>query len=187
MQGISDDILIRASEGDMDAFEEIYRATSGCVYNAAFRIVNNREDAEEITQEVFLTIYQKLKGFRFQSSFKTWVYRITVNSAINYSKKRAREKAKAAEYDNGPWPGSASDEMERKIDAEHREKTIASMLDVLNPDQRACIVLRNIEGLSYREIAESLRININTVRSRLKRARETLLAHSKERHIGNEV
>jgi RNA polymerase sigma-70 factor (ECF subfamily) len=61
------------------------------------------------------------------------------------------------------------------------------MLEILKPDQRACIVLRNIEGLSYKEIAESLEININTVRSRLKRAREILLAHSKQRGVENEM
>lgn len=186
MQDISDDILIRASEGDMDAFEKIYRAASGLVYNVAFRIVGDREDAEEVTQEVFLTIHRKLKNFRFQSSFKTWVYRITLNTSLNYSKKRARERARRVEYNSDAGPVNAS-EMEQKIDAEHLEKTITSMLDVLNPDQRACIVLRNIDGLSYREIAESLGININTVRSRLKRAREALLARNKERHIGNEV
>jgi RNA polymerase sigma-70 factor (ECF subfamily) len=187
VQNISEDILIKASRGDTDAFEKIYRATSGFVYNVAFRIANNKEDAEEVTQEVFLTIYRKLKNFRFQSSFRTWVYKITTNSAINYSKKRSKEKNRTVEYNDDIKIVNVHGEMEEKIDKEHQEETITSMLEILNPGQRACIVLRNIEGLSYQEIAESLEININTVRSRLKRAREILLAHSKQRGVENEV
>ncbi len=187
MQNISEDVLIKASRGDTDAFEKIYRATSGFVYNVAFRIANDREDAEEVTQEVFLTIYRKLKNFRFQSSFRTWVYKITTNSAINYCKKRSKEKNRTVAYNDDLKLASFHSEIEKQIDKEHQEETITSMLETLKPDQRACIVLRNIEGLSYKEIAESLEININTVRSRLKRAREILLAHSKQRGVENEM
>ncbi len=187
MQNISEDILIKASRGDTDAFEKIYRATSGFVYNVAFRIANNKEDAEEVTQGVFPTIYRKLKDFRGQSSFRPWVDKMTTNSAINYSKKRSKEKNRTVAYNDDLKLVNVHGEMEEKIDKEHQKETITSMLEILKPDQRACIVLRNIEGLSYREVAESLKININTVRSRLKRAREILLAHSKQRGVENEV
>ncbi len=171
MQNISEDILIQASEGEMEAFEKIYKATSDFVYNIAFRIVNDKEDAEEVTQEVFLTIYRKLKSFSFQSSFKTWVYRITVNSAINYYKKKSREFNRMNEYKEVL---EFTNETKANDSKGHQKEMITSLLKVLNPDQRACLVLRSIEGLSYQEIAESLKININTVRSRLKRAREIL-------------
>ncbi len=180
MQDISDDILTKGAQGDLESFEMIYKATAGFVYSVAFRVVGNQQDAEEIMQEVFLTVYRKLKSFRFQSSFKTWIYRVTANCAINYSKKISKERNKTVEYDENLDALESPDEAGTKINREYHETMVHSLLKTLNPDQRACIVLRNIEGLSYQEIAESLRININTVRSRLKRGREALLALGKK-------
>lgn len=180
MQEITDDILTKASQGDVGCFKEIYKAAGGFVYNVAFRVVGSKEDAEEVTQEVFLTLHRKLKEFRFQSSFKTWVYRITVNHAINYAKKAKKDRHNAVEYDKNlnavPVAAQARADMEQK----EKEHLVKTLLSNLNPDQRACVVLRNIEGLSYQEIAASLGININTVRSRLKRAREALMTFGKE-------
>ena len=178
MQDITDEILVKAAAGDIASFEIIYRAAAKFVYNVAYRMVHNAEDAEEITQEVFLNIYHKLKEFRFQSSFKTWLYRITVNRAINYSKKMASERRRREEHykylDTHNMlniPGKAEDNYKEIIDL---------CLKVLNPDQRICVVLRSMEGLSYQEIAGTLKISINTVRSRLKRAREKLLSMKRE-------
>jgi len=98
MQDISKDIIIHASKGDLNAFESIYDAISGFVYNIAYKMTYSREDAQEITQDVFLKIYKNLKRFRFQSSFTTWVYRIAVNIAINFSKRRAKEQEKMITY-----------------------------------------------------------------------------------------
>ncbi len=175
MQDISDDILFKASKGDRKAFEYLYKAASGFVYNVALRVVNNREDAQEVTQEVFLIVYNKLKDFRFESSFKTWVYRITANYAINLAKKQAFRRNRTVEYDEALVGGTAGD-VQAQIDKDYREKIIEQLLSALNPDQRACVVLRNIEGLNYQQIAETLKVNINTVRSRLKRAREKMMA-----------
>ena len=174
MQDIDDDILKKASEGDLKSFETIYKTTAGFVYNVALRIVNNKEDAEEVTQEVFMVVYNKLKYFRFESSFKTWVYRITANHAINFSKKISKIRNKTMEYDE-QLTSVASHEPKTEIDQEQHNQTINKLLNAINHEQRACVVLRNMEGLSYQQIAETLKINVNTVRSRLKRAREKLL------------
>jgi len=174
MEEMDRDILTRASQGDMQAFEEVYKATSSFVYNVAYRVVNNREDALEVSQDVFMSLYHKLKSFRFESSFKTWVYRITANSAINYAKKHARNKA--LPYEEAFGEGAVDSDVHAKMEQEQQEELVKNLLSELNPDQRACVVLRNIQGLSYEEIAASLNININTVRSRLKRAREKLLS-----------
>ncbi len=180
MKDISEGIIIEASKGSIESFESIYNAYSVFVYNVAFRVVHNVDEAQEVTQEVFLTVYRKLKSFKFKSSFKTWIYRITVNLAINYAKKRSKEQSRTFEYDDNKEFSKSIDSVSGKIEREHQEKVIATLLAALNPDQRACVVLRSLEGLSYQEIAESLNININTVRSRLKRAREILLALRKE-------
>jgi RNA polymerase sigma-70 factor (ECF subfamily) len=174
MEEIAKETLIRASQGDMQAFEEVYKASSSFVYNVALRVVNNREDALEVSQEVFLIIYNKLKSFRFESSFKTWAYRITANTAINFAKRSSRVKTVPFEEKFGE--GALVNEVEAHIDQEHQEQLVESLLGELNCDQRACVVLRDIQGLSYEEIARALNININTVRSRLKRSREKLLS-----------
>lgn len=174
MEDIAKDILIRASQGDMQAFEEVYKSSSSFVYNVAYRVVNNREDAMEVAQEVFMIIHHKLKGFRFESSFKTWVYRITANYAINFAKKNSR--AKTVPFEDSFGEGAVLNEAQARMDQEHRNQLVENLLAELNPDQRACVVLRDIQGLSYEEIAQALNININTVRSRLKRSREKLLS-----------
>ena len=178
MQELSNDIIIKAQEGDIGSFEIIYKATVGFVYNVAYRIVYNTQDAEEVTQEVFLNVYNKLKKFRLEASLKTWIYRITVNCAINYSKKESRERKKKTEYHDNLNPWQVLNES--TADSHLHKEIIETFLKILNPDQRICVVLRNIEGLSYQQIAETLKISINTVRSRLKRAREKLLAMRKE-------
>jgi len=180
MQDIPDDVLVKASQGDFGAFEAVYKAASSFVYNVAFRVVGNREDAEEVTQEVFLTVHHKLKDFRFQSAFKTWVYRVTVNSAINYAKKASKDRNRTVEYDESRTAVATPEVVREELDRGAQQKTIDTLLGKLNPEHRACIVLRTIQGLSYQEMAEALGININTVRSRLKRAREALMGLSKE-------
>lgn len=177
---MTEDVIVQAAEGDLKAFEAIYREHAGFVYNVAFRILGNKEDAEEIVQEVFLTVHDQLKGFRRESSFRTWVYRITANAALNLAKKISRTRNKTFSLDEMVQEPSSAPEIEVKIQAEHNEKVAARLLDELNPDQRACMVLREIEGLSYEEMAQVLKININTVRTRLKRARERLLAITKQ-------
>lgn len=175
MQEIAQDVLIKAQKGDIEAFEKIYRVASNYVYNLAFRITGNNEEAEEITQEVFLKIYSNLKYFQFRCAIKTWIYRITVNAAINASKKRSREIARRADFDEDILYKPTSEILKQRLDREENEVLVERLLKLLNPQQRACVVLRDIQRLSYKEIAQTLRININTVRSRLKRARQALL------------
>jgi len=180
MQDIPRDIVEQAQAGDMQAFQRIYRIASGFVYNVALRITNNQQEAEEVTQDVFMKIYHHLKEFQFRSSFKTWAYRIAVNTALNAYKKMSRFNRRRVDLDSVIDTQAVSkDNREEIFQAEERkekEKRLASLLKMLNPHQRAVIVLREIQGLSYQEISQILKINLNTVRSRLKRGREALLA-----------
>ncbi len=165
----STDIIQLAAKGDIDAFGEIYRAFSRLVYNVIFRIVGSKEDAEELTQEVFVSIFQKLGQFQFKSSIKTWVYRVAVNTALTGKQKQNREKEKVMEL------GSAKRVQDQSIKSEITMESISDLLNVLPQDQRICLILRSMEGLSYQEISDTLQLNLNTVRTRLKRARETLI------------
>lgn len=175
MDNIAADVLERASRGDMDAFEQVYKATSSFVYNVASRITRNSADAEEVTQDVFMKIYKNLKSFRFRCAFKTWVYRITVNTAINRYRKSKREEKGRVDSDfiieslpdsRLPTEGVIQSDNETRLNA---------LLDILSHEHKTCLILREIEGLSYQEISDTLKIPVNTVRSRLKRARQALL------------
>ncbi|MBI4711032.1 MAG: RNA polymerase sigma factor, partial [Candidatus Omnitrophica bacterium] len=109
----------------------------------------------------------------------TWLYRIAVNTALNHAKKRSRVTTREVEEIFEDPATVTQPEAAKGLEAGETKDQLKILLDQLNPDQRACIVLREIEGLDYQGIASSLGININTVRSRLKRARETLMALGK--------
>ncbi len=180
MRDISPDILKRAAGGDIEAFEDIYRSFSSFVYNVALGITHNRVDAEEVTQDVFVKAYRGLKGFRFGSSFKTWVYRIAVNEALNRYNRSKKEKSRRLDYDDSIETQPAIDSAAEEIMRSDSERRYAMLLEKLDQHQRACLVLREIEGLSYKDIAGVLRIPINTVRSRLLRARQALLEKARK-------
>ncbi len=182
MEDIPRETIEQAQTGDRQAFERIYRAASGFVYNVALRILNDRDEAQEVAQEVFIKMYHHLKEFGFRSSFKTWAYRITVNTALNAAKRITRDTSRRLDFDTvmetQAAPQDTQKEIVRQEERQLSRERLRALLSKLNPEQRACIVLREIEGLSYEEISRALAININTVRSRLKRAREALLALS---------
>ncbi|MBN1622440.1 MAG: RNA polymerase sigma factor [Endomicrobiales bacterium] len=164
--------IVLASKGDINAFEDIYITYSGFIYNLCLRVMGNSEDAREVSQSVFIKIFKELKNFRFKSSFKTWLYRISVNESINARKKASRLRFHQAEYNDAIKNMNTAEGHKTFSNTE-----ISSLIDSLNSDQKACLILREFEGLNYKEIAETLKININTVRSRLKRARESLISN----------
>jgi RNA polymerase sigma-70 factor (ECF subfamily) len=176
MREISKELILLAANGDMGAFEEIYRAFSSTVYTVALGVTRDRSDAEEVTQDVFMKAYRNLKSFRFGSSLGTWIYRITVNAAINVYRRSARRKefdvvdGDMAPYANMDIKAQAVDGIGKNEAAE----IVGKILDKLSPEHRSCIVLREIEGLDYKDMANALGIPLNTVRSRLKRAREAM-------------
>ncbi len=166
---VSRKIIDRAKNGDIRAFEEIYMTYSGMVFNTALRFLNNRDDAEDITQEVFVRLYEKLNGFKYKSSLKTYIYRMAVNMAINRYRQKKRSNRNLA-LKTAIVRDSDAFKM-RQVEAKN---IIEYALSFLPEDQRICIILRELEGLSYEEIAQVLNIKLNTVRSRLARARTSL-------------
>lgn len=180
MDLVADDILKKAAKGDIDAFEQIYRAYAPFVYNVALRMLQKKEDAEEIVQEVFVMVHGKLNTFMFRSTLKTWVYRITTNQCLNYIEKHKRHNYGRVDFEDVSSALSTTNETHVQIDKEDQSHRVQQLLNMLNPDEKACVVLRSIEGLSYEEISKSLNVNINTVRTRLKRAREKMMAQSLE-------
>lgn len=176
------DVIRRAQENDIAAFEEIYRHYAGMVYRVALRMTRCVEDAEEVTQEVFVAVHRHLKTFAGNAALKTWIYRIAVNCSLNALKKAKRNPEVA--WEEGFDPEDPRQDVPEAVAQEDREAKVASLLEGLNADQKMCLVLRAQEGLSYEEIARALHVNINTVRSRLKRAREALMAFDKGKRGG---
>ncbi len=180
MQDVAKDVIDRAAEGDSDAFGEILKCYGDMVFNVSLRVLRNREDAEEVTQDVFLLLHRKLKGFEGRSSLKTWIYRITMNAALYRARGRDRMRKRTVTYDE---QHSSNDQIvmpDDSVGKEYAQHTVTRLLGLLSVDQRACVVLRSIEGLSYEEIAKTLGIALSAVRSRLKRAREKMMASKSE-------
>ncbi len=184
MKEINREIIERATAGEESAFEEIYRASSGFVYSLSLAITSEREEAREVTQEVFIKVFKSLGNFKFRSSFKSWLYRVAVNTALGRLRKGSTEPGAPGATDdfealldlNSPDVGSA----EKKAIKSEDEERLMAFLALLSPEQRECIVLRELQGLSYREISDALGVNINTVRTRLVRARLALMKHGRE-------
>lgn len=187
MKGIDIHIIRMAIAGDIEAFEQIYEALSGFVYSVAIRITRNAEDAQEVTQDVFMKVYRNLKNFQFRSSVRTWVYRIAVTTALNYCRRNSRQREGRVEYDGAAESVSTSHPSSEGETRSDNEMILQELLKRLNPEQKICLILREIEGLRYKEISQILRIPINTVRSRLKRARQALLEHSGKGVVKNEL
>lgn len=162
------------------SFDNIFELYGDFVYNISLKIIGNSHDAEEIVQDVFVSIYNKLKDFKFKSSLKTWIYRITVNHALNYAKKIAAGKNKKHNYrkdtETNQTKSNFCNDMEKKETKEH----ILQLFELLTPEQKTCLILRTQEDLSYKEIAKTVGISVNSVKSRIKRAREKLLAKRKD-------
>jgi RNA polymerase sigma-70 factor, ECF subfamily len=175
-----DELVRRLRAGEEAAYEALLARFQQPVYNLAFRLASNPGDASDVVQEVFLKVFRNVRHFRRQSSLKTWIYRITVNEAHNqrrwFFRHRSREVGLDDETDEG-CSRTVADTGRSPFDcAFDREKhvLIENALARINPLFREVVVLRDIEDLSYEEIAEVLQISLGTVKSRIMRGREAL-------------
>ncbi|MBU0687332.1 MAG: sigma-70 family RNA polymerase sigma factor [Candidatus Margulisbacteria bacterium] len=146
-------------------FSEVYTAHKGRVWSLSSRYVKLQSDKEDLLQEVFLNVHKALPRFRGEASLETWIYRITVNTAINYLKKQKRHQ-KITQVLGGLRI------MDTVEVAESVDSTILKPLEKLNPQQRTIILLSDVEEKALDEIAEILQVPVGTVKSNLHRARE---------------
>jgi len=176
----SDDsaIVEKAAKGDMEAFEALVTAYEKKLYNLAYRLVSDREDALDIVQEVFLKVYQALPDFRGDSQFSTWVYRVCVNTCLDH----LRKDKKATVYSLDAPLEFGDSQVQRQVedpdtnieDAVEFKSTGEEILDIVNdldPHYRAALILCDVQDYSYKEISEILGISLGTVKSRIHRAR----------------
>lgn len=163
-----------ARRGDQEAFGELVRLYEKRVLALTQRMCGDPEDAAEAAQEAFFAAWQGLKGFRGESSFSTWLYRLASNACVDLLRREGRRRAAVSLDDGEPAvPASIPSPQE---EAERRElgERIEEGLRALPPEYRAVLVLREIHQLRYGEIAEALGVDIGTVKSRISRGRERL-------------
>ncbi len=185
----SDRALVRAlCSGEERAYEELISRFERPVFNLVSRLTDNAEDAPDVVQEVFLKVFRNVGSFRGDSSVKTWIYRIAVNEARNHRRWFGRHKRHEVGLDADPADLNSVDHLtdpgrsplDLAIDHE-TQAVIEAALSEVNPHFRAALVLREIEGMSYEEIADILEISLGTVKSRILRGREALRGCLSER------
>ena len=168
---VSREVLTACRRGDSQAFEELVRNTYRHVYTQAFRLVQDRQDAEDVAQEAYLRVFRGLSGFRGDAQFETWLYRIVANTALTHLRRRKRFGELALEPDleqaAAPSEVPLSD---RTVDRD----AISKALEGLSPSLRAVVVLKEIYGLSCRDIGRELGVSEGAVKVRLHRARQRL-------------
>lgn len=166
---MSRELLERCRRGEPEAFEELVERTHRRVYTLAYRLVGDRHEAEDVAQEAYLRAYRALPGFRGDSSFDTWIYRITANAAVTHLKRRGRFGDLAEDPDavvDLPEVVSGSDPVDRD--------EIQRALAALPIGQRAVLLMKDAYGFSVQEVADQLGITEGAVKVRLHRARKRL-------------
>ena len=171
-------ILARARRGELPAFEELVRRHEKRVYAVALRSSGSPEDAEDITQEGFLRAWRSIEEFRGDSGYSTWLFRITMNLCVDHARhKHAQPQTQplvmGEEESERPLPDTAPTP-EEHLDNSELGRELAAALDEVSEEHRRIVLLRDVSGMSYTEIAEVLEISEGTVKSRLSRARIAL-------------
>jgi RNA polymerase sigma-70 factor, ECF subfamily len=171
------DIVARCRSGDREAFAELVRKYQSRVLTLATRMLDNRSEAEDVAQDIFVKVFQSLDEFRGASRFSTWLYRITVNHCLNYIRRRTRQQQTLMGTEAEDWGhASSTSNPHKKLEEKERWALVQAKLQTLSPEHRTIILLRDFEGLSYEEIADVLQLESGTVKSRLHRARMELKA-----------
>ena len=169
--GQSAGLISRARAGDLEAFDELMRLHEKQVLTTALRLLGNMEDAQDAAQETFLRLYRSLKRLPDIQDIRSWLYRVTVNICNDVYRQRRRRRTEPL---SGPEPVSAQLDPEKAWSQEERGRLVEMALETLPEKERAAVVLRDVQGLSTREVAEILGSAEVTIRSQICVARGKL-------------
>jgi RNA polymerase sigma-70 factor, ECF subfamily len=179
-------LIQRCADGDETACAEVVSEHQRMVVQLAMNLLGDRDEALDLSQEVFLRVFRTIHRFRGQSTLRTWIYRIAVNQARNRHRFwRRRHRADQVSLDqhiatHGDFVSTGESTPDRVLAQKELATRLQRALDSLPFDQRSVVVLREVDGLSYEEIAYSLGVAVGTVKSRLTRARQALRAELRE-------
>lgn len=165
-----------AQSGNVKAFENLVSSYESYIYNLAYNMFGNVLDAQDVTQEIFIKIYKNLPKFKFNSKFKTWVYRIAVNTCLDEIKKRKDRILELVDVEVENKKESELSLHDNKTPEEilletEMRKELMALIKALPEKYRTAIILRDLQGLTYDEIADTLNLDMNTVKVRINRAR----------------
>lgn len=172
-------LVDRAVRGGAEAFEVLLRRHQDRVFRIALRMLGDRQDAEDVAQDVAVQLWRALASFTGSSMFSTWLYRLVVNRCLNHQRAGQRRRRETRPLTDTDQPATTIGPEQRAMGAA-RLDAAATALASLPAEQRAALVLFQVEGLSYREVATILQVSEPAVRSRLERARKNLLAAMKD-------
>jgi len=174
--------VLRLQANEDAAYDELVRTYHGSIFHVAYRMLGDSAEASDVVQEIFLKVFKNISGFKGEAALKTWIFRIAFSEILNrlrWWKRRYRFSTVSLDDDqngngNGHHISDARPTPEQVLQSKEQEAAIQQALSKLSSDHRSIIVLRDIEGFSYNEIADVLGISIGTVKSRLARARSDL-------------
>jgi len=159
--------------GDERAFDILYERHHRSVLNVAYRLLGDRDSAEDVAQDVFVKLYQSPKTYRLTARFTTWLYRVTYNACIDQMRKRKRSNSVALE-DSSERVVDPAALPETQAESNELAREVMSALAILPENQRIAVVLQMYEGLSYQQIADVMRTSVSAIESLLFRAKQTL-------------
>ncbi|MGB9629837.1 MAG: sigma-70 family RNA polymerase sigma factor [Thermodesulfobacteriota bacterium] len=168
------DLILRCQKGDQGAFKEIFDLYHKKVYRIAYGMVREREDALDIVQEVFIKLFRSIRNFRGKSKFYTYLYRMTMNTAIDHARKMGKSPQSKAEEDWAQFPDTIEKGPDRLLLQKELEERVNWAMRKLPGEQRTALLLREVEGLSYKEMAEIVGCSIGTIMSRLHYGRKKI-------------
>jgi RNA polymerase sigma-70 factor (ECF subfamily) len=179
--------------GHPDAFNQLVEHYQYKVVNTCYGFVNNKEDAEDIAQDVFLEVYQSISGFRADASLSTWIYRISVTKSLDFLRKQRRQKRfgfirniLGLENQAEQIPAPQSTNPQANLENQERARILQQTVDSLVENQKIAIILNKYEGFSYQEIADIMGTSVSAVESLIHRAKNNLqkkLYHYYEQHL----
>ena len=167
--------LSAAKQNNKRAWEKLVRENESLVYHIAYRMMQNEEEAKDISQEIFIKVYRSLQKFDEKSAFSTWIYRIAVNTCIDALRKKKGKETVSWEEQTQHQKENITEAPETPEEIyleKEKQMQIMNMMQNLSPEHKAVLLMRDMEDMTYGEIAECLSVSLGTVKSRIARARE---------------
>jgi len=175
------ELIAKIGGGDHAAFKVLFETYKSTIFNVCFRMLGNRQEAEDITQDVFFQVYRSASRFRSESKLSFWLYRIAMNLCLNYQKKKRRARwfsldvlFESSQENTKDTPGSPDNRPDVLLEKSEKERMVQQAINSLPKQQRVAVILHRYEGLSYQEIAEVMACSVSSVESRLHRAKVSL-------------